>query len=857
MEGSIKQNELGMFADVILALHLPYSYTYRVPEILQNKIKIGQRVVVQLRNRIYSAIVVNIKQYQGNKIEEQTNTQISTSNTFSIKYILDIIDNEPIVTEKQIEFFKWVADYYIAYIGDVITAAMPASLRLKSETIVTVSPYFNADISDLNAKELAIFNIVAKKEKIALEDIKIEASSNDILKNITQLIRKDVLITDEELLNRYTPKKETFISLNPLYEDKEELRKLLDSLDKSKRSQMQVEVILKYLALAKQIGVIKKSILIDNGCNASTIATLLEKNIFVKQSSEVSRLQSNVQTHNASDIQLNEEQQKVFDNIINNWEAIDTHLIHGVTGSGKTEIYIKLIDKVLKQSTCQKEPTKQVLYMLPEIAITTQLIKRLEKYFGSRVVTYNSKFSTTERAEIWQRTMTNDKDKRFQIILGSRSSVFLPFTNLQLVIIDEEHDTSYKQNEPVPHYNGRDCALYLAKLFGAKTILGSATPNVETMFMCSNDNQISPKKRYMLHTLTKQYFDLPLPKIELVDMKQAIKEKITYGIFSQRLYDEITNALNQNKQVILFQNRRGYAPHIECNVCGYIPKCPNCDVSLVLHKESQNLECHYCGYHTTTLSYCPQCHSHSIRLVGMGTEKIEEEAQIYFPKAKVKRMDLDSTRTKNAYINIINDFASHKIDILCGTQIIAKGLDFDNVALVGVLASDTMLHYPDFRAFERTFQLLTQVSGRAGRKTAEGKVLIQTFEPQHLIMQDVKNRNYEHMYQLQIKERQMMNFPPFCRMIKIVLQHKDKEFIEKKSVEYARNLHKIFAARLFGPQTPIIARIKNLYAMEIWLKIEKNISYFKAKQYLKEYNEEFLAIKANNQIRISIDVDPV
>ncbi|MBR1626589.1 MAG: primosomal protein N' [Bacteroidales bacterium] len=853
-----------LFADVILALHLPYSYTYRVPENLKDKISPGQRVAVQLRNKIYSAIVIKLE-YLNEKLknyERSNNTDISESaynflNTNSVKYVLDIIDTRPIVTNIQIEFFKWIADYYVAYIGDILTAALPASLRLKSETTLRISPYFNSDISTLDEKEIKIFDIVAKKENISLEDIKTEIISNSmdfspatVLKTINTLIKKDVLITDEELFSRYSPKKETFLCLNEAYTKKDVLKELLDELDKSKKTQLQCEVILKYLALAQQRKNVSKSELEDKGCKASTIATLVKKGILTKNSIEISRLHHSEKTDNAENIILNEDQQKVFDNIINNWDIKPTHLIHGVTGSGKTEIYIRLIDKVLSTDNSDDKNMSQVLYLLPEIAITTQLIKRLEKYFGDKAAVYNSKFSMIERAEIWQRIITNDTSKKIRIIVGSRSSVFLPFTNLKLIIVDEEHDTSYKQSEPVPHYNGRDCALYLARLFSAKTILGSATPNIETYKM-ANDN------KYVLHELKKQYFNLPLPKIELIDMKQSLKENNTYGIFSERLHNEIHTTLKNNKQVIIFQNRRGYAPHIECNICGYIPKCPNCDVSLVLHKERHDLECHYCGYHTNTLTHCPQCKSHSMRFVGIGTEKIEEELQIYFPEAKIKRMDLDSTRAKDAYTQIVSDFASHKIDILCGTQILTKGLDFENVSLVGVLGADTMLHYPDFRAYERCFQILTQVSGRAGRKGVEGKVLIQTFEPYHQIMQDVINRDYKHMYESQIKERQLMNFPPFCKMIKIVLQHTDRNFIEKKSIEYALNLRKIFGGRLFGPQEPLIARIKNLYAMEIWLKIEKSISYIKAKSHLKQYNEEFLSVKENSKIRISIDVDPV
>ena len=833
--------------NVILALHLPSTYTYRVPEKLVDKMQIGQRVVVQLRKKIYSAIVVEI-------IDDwkptTANNTASCSPRMELKYVLDIIDKQPIVTDKQIKFFNWIANYYIAYIGDVLTAALPASLRLKSETIVTISPYFNSDISSLNEQELEVFNFVVSKDKISLEDIKADLDNQNILKIVNKLIRQDILITDEELYSRYTPKKETYLTLNQEYKDKDKLKVLLDGLDKSKKTQPQADIILKYLSLSQGRDIVKRSELEDEGCNSSTINTLLKKDILVKQSIEISRLKLGKQSDQVENIQLNSEQQLCFDNIVSNLDTTPIHLIYGVTGSGKTEIYIKLIDRAIKQGG-------QVLYLIPEIAITTQLIKRLEKYFGGKVAVYNSKFSTMERAEIWQRTMTDNKDKQLQIILGSRSSVFLPFTNLQLVIIDEEHDTSFKQSDHVPHYNGRDCALYLAKLFNATTILGSATPNIETMYLATDNAETNTSKHYMLHTLTKQFYDIPLPDIELVDMRMAKRENSIKDIFSVALLDEISSALNDKKQVIIFQNRRGYAPHIECNVCGYIPSCPNCDVALVLHKDKKDLECHYCGYHIDALSYCPQCQSHSVRLVGYGTQKIEEQLEVFFPNAKIKRMDLDSTRLKDSYNNIITDFANHKIDILCGTQIITKGLDFENVSLVGVLGTDTMLHYPDFRSNERSFQILTQVSGRAGRKGKQGKVLIQTYETGNPLLQNVVSRDYWQMYDAEIKERQMMNFPPFCKIIKITLQHKDKTLLETKSMEYTRQLRKIFGGRLFGPQTPVIEKIRNYYAKEIWIKIEKKLSYQLAKQKLREYNEEFLVKRENCTIRISVDVDPV
>lgn len=822
-------SEKMLFADVILSLHLPYAYAYRVPDALMDEIKIGQRVVVPLRNRIYSAIVVNLYP--------------QTPKISSLRYILDIVDLEPTCTHLQIKFFKWIADYYISYVGDVLTAALPSVFRLKSETVLRISPQFSSDISELNEQEIRLVDIISAKEKIKFEDIQLEISREKLLKMVEKLINADVLVTDEELYNKYVPKKVATIRLNEKYQEAENFKQLLTDLDNSQKTSGQSEIILQYKALLRGRSAIKRSELEQKGCNHSTIDTLIRKEIFIKGYEEISRLQIKKKSKEVSAIILNEEQQNAYDNIINEWDSKPITLIHGVTGSGKTEIYVKLIDKVLKEGG-------QVLYLLPEIAVSVQLVSRLEQYFGEQIALYNSKFSTFERAEIWNRTHTSDKNRRFNLIVGSRSAVFLPFLDLRLVIIDEEHDTSFKQTEPVPHYNGRDSALYLAQLFKAKAVLGSATPNVETY-------KLALEGKYQLVELKHQYYNLPLPAIEIVDLRECIKNNQMHGIFSSALYDAITKALENKHQVIIFQNRRGYAPHIECNVCGYVPKCPNCDVSLVLHKESESMVCHYCGFHTEVMGSCPDCHSYSMRIVGTGTEKIEEELQSLFPSSHIQRMDLDSTRKKNAISKIISDFSNRKTDILCGTQIVSKGLNFENVALVGVIGADSLLHYPEFRAFERAFQILTQVSGRAGRKNAEGRVIIQTYDKNHPILLDVQARNYLHMYQMQLKERELMNFPPYCKMIKLTLQHSNRAFVENKSIEYAKQLKIIFGSRLFGPQEPIIARIKNQYFREIWLKIEKNISYSAAKLQLKQYTEAFLSKKENSSLRINVDVDPL
>ncbi len=819
-----------LFVDVILTLHLPSSYRYRVPRVLNDRVVVGQMVAVQFgKKKIYSAIVVNITK------------EIPA---YTTKYILDIIDDEPILTPLQINFFSWIASYYVAYIGDVLSAALPAPFRLKSESVLQVSPHFFGDISLLDEQEQKIFLLISQKSKVNIADLQDTFSPKELISLIAKLIEKDVLITDEEIKNIYTPKKETYLKLRePYNSNEEERKKLFERLDSNHRYASQNKVLLTFFSLLQGKDMVSKTELLEKQCSDSSIKTLIKNGVFDKCEVEISRLKELKSTSKVEDVALNQEQLLAYKQIIDHWQTQPVSLLFGVTGSGKTEVYIKLIDYVLQEGG-------QILYLIPEIAITSQLIQRLEKYFGNRICVYNSKYSIMERAEVWQRCKTEDKNKRFDIILGSRSAVFLPFINLKLVIVDEQHDASFKQTEPVPHYNGKDAAMYLAQLFKAKTILGSATPSIESYYL-------GLQGKYQLLTIEHRYSKTLLPEIFIADVKEYTKQRAMYGIFTKMLYDAVNECLENKRQVIIFQNRRGFAPRVRCNICGYEAKCPNCDVSLVLHKNTHSLNCHYCGHTTELLSFCPQCHSHSLRTVGIGTEKIEEELKNYFPTAKISRMDIDTTRQKDAYEKIIKDFATGTVNILTGTQIVTKGLDFDNVGLVGVVDADSLLHYPDFRAYERAFQTLTQVSGRAGRRNKRGKVIIQTYDPYNQILRDVCEHDYKRMYSSQIIDRKRLNFPPFCRMIKITLQHKDREQLRNKALQYALRLREIFGARMFGPQEPSIARIRNLYIQEIWLKIENKISYSLSKSRLREWNEEFLAQKENSTIRIYIDVDPV
>jgi primosomal protein N' (replication factor Y) len=556
-----------------------------------------------------------------------------------------------------------------------------------------------------------------------------------------------------------------------------------------------------------------------------------------------SRLKERQSCFETSDITLSIAQQIAFDSILKSWKTDDVTLLHGVTSSGKTEIYIKLIERVISQG-------RQVLYILPEIALSIQLLSRLEKYFGDKIGIYHSRFSKEERVEIWNKVKETDKEKSYRIIIGSRTSVFLPFNDLGLIIVDEEHDNGFKQREPAPRYNARDAAIYLSTLHKSKVVLGSATPSLETFFNTQTE-------KYAYVPLTERYLNTPMPEIQIANMKEEYINRTNYSIFSSLLFNNISQALNNHKQVILFKNLRGYASNIRCEVCGWVAKCPNCDVSLTYHKQINSLNCHYCGLNIPLVNECPACHSHSLIQTGNGSERIEEETQNLFPSARVKRMDLDTTRKKNDYMEIMQEFEKGNIDILCGTQIITKGLDFSNVGLVGVIDADAMLYYPDFRAYEKSFDLLIQVAGRAGRLGTKGKVVIQTFNPFHQIFKEVLNYDYASMYKNQIVERKIFSYPPFVYITKIIFQSSDKENLDTLCSQYSEQIRKIFGQRILGPEYPPIYRVKGMYQKQFILKLEKNISYSQAKKAIMQLNEEILSKQEFKKARVIVDVDPL
>ena len=649
---------------------------------------------------------------------------------------------------------------------------------------------------------------------------------------------------EEEIKQRYMPKKEKYIRLSDTYKENETaVKELFDRLEKKTVTQKQLMVMLSFFQLSEfgKNAVLKKQLSQRNDLSSSALQTLIRTGVLVEEERAESRLIDAQATHDADDIQFSEQQQQAFSTFTHP-DAKSVTLLHGVTSSGKTEVYIKLINEAVKEG-------KQVLYLLPEIALTSQVINRLRRYFGDKVGVYHSRFSTNERAEVWQKTIMADNGG-YQILLGARSAVFLPFQKLGLVVVDEEHDSSYKQYEPAPRYNGRDSAIYLAHLFGAKTILGSATPSLESYYNAQNG-------KYGLATMDKRYGGLLMPEILCVDMKEASRQKEVQVHYSKFLLDHIQEALDNKEQVILFQNRRGFSLRLECEACNWVPQCKHCDVSLVYHKQSNSLRCHYCGYSIPIPAECPACHSTSLKMKGFGTEKIEEDLAIFFPNARIARMDLDSTTQKKRYIEILTDFEDRNIDILVGTQMITKGLDFDNVSVVGILSADNMISFPDFRSFERSFQQMTQVSGRAGRHGRRGKVIIQTYNPYHQVIRDVIDNNYFSMYKSQITERRVFRYPPFYKLIRITIRHKDEHVVNEAADFLAANLRQVFGNRVLGPEYPSVSRIRNLYLKNIQIRFEKSEAIAQAKKIIIDISNNICNQKQYSKLSIIHDADPV
>lgn len=813
-----------LFVEVILPLAISKNYTYRVPFEMNDAVQIGKRVVVQFgKSKLYTAIIFAITEQPPEKYEA--------------KYLIEILDDKPVVTTRQLQFWQWLAEYYMCNPGEVMQAALPSALKLASETRIALNKDFEIDKSALNDKEFLIVEALDIQPELTVSDIAKLLGQKTVMPILKLLFEKKVIHISEEVSERYKPRKKTFIALNPVYHGQENLKELFVILEK--RAPKQADAVLAYMKLARhQKSITKNELIEESGAGAASIASLIEKEVFVAEEKIVSRLHDEDEDE-YSNFKLSDEQQRVLASVKEQFDQKDVVLMHGVTSSGKTQIYIRLIEEMIAIG-------KQVLYLLPEIALTTHIIERLRQYFGASIGVYHSRFNDAERIEVWQKVLNNE----YKVVLGARSSVFLPFADLGLIVVDEEHEISYKQFDPAPRYNARDAAIFLANMHVGKVLLGSATPSFESYFNARTH-------KYGLAELTERYGGVEMPTIEVVSIAEETKRKTMQSHFTGVLMADMQAALGNKEQVILFQNRRGYAPVLLCKICAYTPKCINCDVSLTYHKHTNKLHCHYCGYKEDIPHICPACGSTHIEYKGFGTEKIEDELTMLLPDARIARMDLDTTRSRNSLQTILNNLEEKKIDILVGTQMVAKGLDFADVTVIGIINADSLLKFPDYRANERSYQMLAQVSGRAGRRGKQGKVVIQTYDPGHRVIKQVIENNYHDLYFTEMEERKSFKYPPFYRIINLDIKHKDPEILYNQSVYLANELRKQFGDRVIGPESPLISRIRNYYIKSIMLKFEKDgVSINKVKAAIRDIITQFQTTKLSKGSIIQPDVDP-
>lgn len=819
------------FVDVVLPIPVHKEFTYRVPYELNDAICIGGRVIVPFgKSKLYTAIVTRISE--------------TAPSDYQAKYLEHVLDDQPIITKEQYNFWKWIANYYMAPIGDVMNAALPANFKLASETKIVLHPDFDGNIEQLDDRELQIVETLEIREHLDLKELSEIIGIKTVQPIIKRMMDKRIVLSMEELNDKFVPKTAVYVFLQEHFLKEEQLNQFIQSLEQKKSSEKQLEALLTLLKEGEYrndtLKPVLRKTLFDLNCSPSALNTLEKNGIITQQRVEISRFDSSNKEQFAFK-ELSPSQKQALDEIQLSFEKNTTTLLHGVTGSGKTEIYVQLIQE-------QLDLGKQVLFLLPEIALTTQLIQRLSAYFGDQIGVYHSKFNQNERVEIWNHVLANDPN-RYRIVLGARSSVFLPFRDLGLIIIDEEHESSFKQYDPSPRYNARDAAIVLAHYYGAKVLLGSATPAIETYYNAKQG-------KYGFVELHDRFGGIRLPEIFCADVKKERRQKSMHSHFTTYLIDEMRATLNRGEQIILFQNRRGYTPMWSCEICNWTPKCKNCDVSLTYHKQTNSLKCHYCGHTSPPVGSCSACGSNRLKMVGFGTEKVEDELSLVFPDKTIKRLDLDSTRSKNAYELILNDFEQRNIDILIGTQMVSKGLDFDNVSLVGILDADMLLNRPDFRAFERSYQLMSQVAGRSGRKGKRGNVIIQTGDPDHWVIQKVINHDYKGFYESEVIERKNFFYPPYYKLIEFTLKHKDEYVVEKGAADLAGSLRDVFKERVVGPEFPVVRRIQNLYLKQIKLKLERDVSDKKIKERIQQLLDEFYSVPLNKSIRIIVDVDP-
>ncbi len=819
-----------LYAEIILPLPLNAYFTYRIPEQITDQIKIGHRVIVQFgTKKLYTGIVSSISPI--------------APEGYEVKDIITVLDNFPIIKHPQLKLWQWISEYYLCAIGDVYKAAVPAGLKVESETFVELNGEIELDeYPNLDEREIIICQHLNHNGKLTLAEIEKKTGFKNCINIINHLLQLGVVIISEKLIERYRSKKETYLKINCL-RNNDEIHQAFSKLKGAKKQEMMFLALIELSGFSRKEcevqEVSKKQLLERTGLTSAILKAIENKGLVELYKKEINRFKFNGIISNKLP-ELSEAQNKALTEIHNSFIDHDITLLHGVTSSGKTELYIHLISYILQQG-------KQALFLVPEIALTTQLTRRLQKVFGERVLIYHSRFSDNERVDIWKKLLNESEPC---IVIGARSSLFLPFSQLGLVIVDEEHETSYKQHDPAPRYNARDIATVLASMHGAKTLLGSATPSVETYYKAING-------KFGFVELLKRYDNATLPDIEVVDMTLSRKRYLTNGSFAQSTIAASRQTLNDGNQIIIFHNRRGFAPLARCKQCAWTPKCQQCDVSLTYHKFHNQLVCHYCGNTYPLPTICPSCKEPAIEILGYGTERIEDEINNLFPNHRILRMDLDTTRNKDSYENIIDEFSNKKADILVGTQMVSKGLDFAGVSLVAILNADSIINFPDFRSNERAFNMLEQVAGRAGRRTVKGKVFVQTSNPNHPVIKHLNNHDYAGFYNYEIDERKHFNYPPFTRVIYIYLKHRNNDTLSEIATIYASRMRELFGNRVFGPEEPIISRIQSLYIRKIMLKVEINASMKKVKQILRKTYELMHQQPRMKGIIIYYDVDPM
>ncbi len=805
--------------DVLLPLAIPKMYSYKVPKHLIPFIKFGIRVEVSIQRKLYSGIVIH--------------TDVDTNPLIKAKDIISIIDDAPIISTKQFTFWQWIAKYYCCTIGEVMNIALPSGLKLNSETRIVAVENLDAHLDKLKDDEFMIAEAISNQNEIGIHEIQQILGKKTVYPTIKALLEKRIIDVREQLLEKYKPKQVDYLRIAASFVDNKE-----ETFERTQKSEKQTNTLLAIMSLSPQNEwILKSEIYKKANVDSAVINALLKKKLIEKESFAISRIKNytgkKIQPGNLTEAQLGaltltrsyfEEQKHI--------------LLFGVTGSGKTRVYIELIKQMIAEG-------KQSLFLIPEIALTTQLVQRLQKVFGDEIGIYHSRMNPSQRVEIYNAALQGKA-----IFIGARSSIFLPFKNLGLIIVDEEHDPSYKQSEPAPRYNGRDAALYLASIYGANVILGSATPSLETYLNATNN-------KFGMVILSERYGGAGMPKIEIVDLRDKYKNGLMKSMFSIDLLKEIKANLSRGEQVLLFQNRRGFSPTLQCTLCQWHAECPNCDVSLTTHKFFAQLNCHYCGFTAKIPSSCPSCGNTRLVQIGFGTEQIESELKGLLTKANIRRLDFDTARTKNQYEEILHSFETKETDILIGTQMVTKGLDFDNIGLVGILLADKIMYFPDFRANERAFQLFTQVAGRAGRRKTKGKVMIQTFNPDHAVLKETLALDYDHYYDRELKERKAFLYPPFIRLIQITIKHTNFQKTDAVAKEMATILIKKLGKRIVGPAIPGISRIRNRYIQHIMVKMEKdNQKIRQIKDVILQTKREILAQKTMSSVRIILDVDP-